>query len=96
MFTLHVVDPTNNDTVLEVYSLPRDIWIKELEDIKGKLAAAAEAKQQPQSTVITEATVSLHKYINICQSFLEKWLLYVIFTCDATLHTNLRECFCAL
>lgn len=41
---IHYVDPSTNDTMLEVYHLPRDTWMKEIEDIKVKISQVDELK----------------------------------------------------
>lgn len=44
-------DPSSNETMFEVYQLPRDTWGKEMEDVKNKLIQAEESKvQEPVSS----------------------------------------------
>lgn len=53
---LHFLDPSNNDTVLEVYTLPRDVWFKEIEDVKARISQSEESKHNNPPTASDEAS----------------------------------------
>ena len=49
---------TNSDVVLEVYHLPRDVWLKEIEDVKSKMIESEHAKNtEPVPPAETDTAV---------------------------------------